>query len=574
MLDKRLNDKGKNWRHVFKALTVLDYILHAGSENVVIYFKDNLYIVKTLKEFVYVDDQGKDVGHNVRQKAKDITNLLQDEDRLRAERRQRGAMRDRMLGNIADHGLQGEDDYGGRNYDSSWRDQERQERRPTRRNDDEDSDLQRALAESMQSSQDEDRRRSQQQKEEDELQRAIRLSEEEEAKRKREQEEANQRALMDDSFQLESNNMYTQQPQQTGFPLVDMSGGWNQQQLQPQYTSFNVSLSFLYLETNVQPFAAQMQQQQQQQQMYQQQLLQQQQQEEYMRQSSLLPQHTAYGSNNPFAPKPTMPQQTGSLFDSNPQPQIQQQPTGMFGNSFTPQDNNNNAFTPQSNQTLTPTPAAPKPFAAPKKDDGEHAGLANLIGRGREDGLDTFGNVGNLREYCTALSGVTADIALARSAECQKAKTADDAGASTQTRKAMQSAAALPAITRKIFADVQVSPREPCSTTRTAWRCRVRDSARTTRSASRTTTTSRTSSSSRRTTNSPSSRSRRVHASEVSAPAVRVNRARWGRVCCRIMFQERGCVGVRQGSDVERGHERVERSGSGLIGAGGEWRAN
>lgn len=46
MLDKRLNDKGKNWRHVFKALTVLDYCLHAGSENVVVYFKDNIYIVK------------------------------------------------------------------------------------------------------------------------------------------------------------------------------------------------------------------------------------------------------------------------------------------------------------------------------------------------------------------------------------------------------------------------------------------------------------------------------------------------------------------------------------------------
>jgi epsin len=113
MLDKRLNDKGKNWRHVFKALTVLDYILHAGSENVVIYFRDNIYIVKTLKEFVYVSEDGKDVGANVRQKAKDITNLLSDEDRLRAERRSRGAMRDRMLGNIADSGLQGEADYGG-----------------------------------------------------------------------------------------------------------------------------------------------------------------------------------------------------------------------------------------------------------------------------------------------------------------------------------------------------------------------------------------------------------------------------------------------------------------------------
>ena len=90
------------------------------------YFKDNIYIVKyahffqirsnltdrTLKEFVYVDDDGKDVGANVRQKAKDITNLLQDEDRLRAERRARGAMRDRMLGNIADSGLRGEGDHG------------------------------------------------------------------------------------------------------------------------------------------------------------------------------------------------------------------------------------------------------------------------------------------------------------------------------------------------------------------------------------------------------------------------------------------------------------------------------
>lgn len=66
MLDKRLNDKGKNWRHVFKALTVLDYCLHAGSENVVLYAKDNIYIVKTLREFQYLDDDGKDVGANGR----------------------------------------------------------------------------------------------------------------------------------------------------------------------------------------------------------------------------------------------------------------------------------------------------------------------------------------------------------------------------------------------------------------------------------------------------------------------------------------------------------------------------
>jgi len=122
MLDKRLNDKGKNWRHVFKvcthirsrspegreghhadtlnqmqSLTVLDYCLHQGSENVVIYFRDNVYIIKTLKEFQYIDDDGKDQGANVRQKAKDITNLRLDESRLREERRARASMRDRMI---------------------------------------------------------------------------------------------------------------------------------------------------------------------------------------------------------------------------------------------------------------------------------------------------------------------------------------------------------------------------------------------------------------------------------------------------------------------------------------------
>jgi hypothetical protein len=64
MLDKRLNDKGKNWRHVFKALLVLDYCLHVGSENVVLYAKENIYVIRTLKEFQHIDDTGKDVGFN------------------------------------------------------------------------------------------------------------------------------------------------------------------------------------------------------------------------------------------------------------------------------------------------------------------------------------------------------------------------------------------------------------------------------------------------------------------------------------------------------------------------------
>ncbi len=62
-----------------------------------LYFRDNLYVIKTLKEFQYIDEDEKDQGANVRQKAKDITNILLDESRLRDQRRSRAFMKDRML---------------------------------------------------------------------------------------------------------------------------------------------------------------------------------------------------------------------------------------------------------------------------------------------------------------------------------------------------------------------------------------------------------------------------------------------------------------------------------------------
>ena len=79
MLDKRLNDKGKNWRHVLKSLKVLDYCLHEGSELVVTWARKNIYIIKTLREFQYVDEDGRDVGVNGEQDLhlalRDATNL-------------------------------------------------------------------------------------------------------------------------------------------------------------------------------------------------------------------------------------------------------------------------------------------------------------------------------------------------------------------------------------------------------------------------------------------------------------------------------------------------------------------
>ena len=86
MIWRRLNDHGKNWRHVYKALTLLDYLVKTGSERVALQCKENIFAIQTLKDFQYVDRDGKDQGINVREKSKQLVVLLKDEERLREER--------------------------------------------------------------------------------------------------------------------------------------------------------------------------------------------------------------------------------------------------------------------------------------------------------------------------------------------------------------------------------------------------------------------------------------------------------------------------------------------------------
>jgi len=85
MVWKRLNDHGKNWRHVYKALVLLEYLIKTGSEKVAQQCKENIFAIQTLKDFQYLDDN-KDQGINVREKAKALVALLKDDDRLKNER--------------------------------------------------------------------------------------------------------------------------------------------------------------------------------------------------------------------------------------------------------------------------------------------------------------------------------------------------------------------------------------------------------------------------------------------------------------------------------------------------------
>lgn len=85
MIWKRLNDHGKNWRHVYKALVLMEYLIKTGSEKVAMQCRENIYAIQTLKDFQYMEE-GKDQGLNVREKAKQLGNLLRDEERLKNER--------------------------------------------------------------------------------------------------------------------------------------------------------------------------------------------------------------------------------------------------------------------------------------------------------------------------------------------------------------------------------------------------------------------------------------------------------------------------------------------------------
>ncbi|XP_075034017.1 epsin-3 [Mixophyes fleayi] len=96
MVWRRLNDSGKNWRHVYKGLTLLDYLIKNGSNHVLTDCHENLITVQTLKDFQFLDRDGKDQGINVREKAKQIVSLLKDEERVKQERAQANTTRRRM----------------------------------------------------------------------------------------------------------------------------------------------------------------------------------------------------------------------------------------------------------------------------------------------------------------------------------------------------------------------------------------------------------------------------------------------------------------------------------------------
>jgi len=354
----------------------------------------------------------------VRAKAKELTALLQDDERLRQERANRSNMQSRLHGG----GPRRAD-----TFDSAPDTRHPQRRRQSRRDDDDD-DMRRAIeASKLQADEDEKRRKAAAGETDEDMAKAIKLSKEEEDLRQSRLVEENANLLFDDAWDQPAQqqlpqpvyqqqqqvdfrgnpidmNAQQQQQQSTGYlqdiysqptGFLTQPGGYGQPQLATNGFSNDFSSNNPYMQTG-----------------------QQQPQQQFTSltgfQSS--PQSQQPMSNNPYAqqqqqiPEPLQPLPTGS---NNPFAQF----GTSFGNQPAQQQPTRTSFSPllstlseEQQQPSTSFPSTSFPSSSsfstssiqqPPKEQPQQTAhqqkLDYLLAQGNPAGLDTFGNTGELR---------------------------------------------------------------------------------------------------------------------------------------------------------------------------------
>ncbi|KAK6612610.1 golgi to endosome transporter [Botrytis cinerea] len=108
MIYKRFTEKAaEEWRQIYKGLQLLEFLIKNGSERVIDDARSHLTLLKMLRQFHFIDQNGKDQGVNVRNRAKELAELLSDVDRIRAERKKVRATRNKYTGVEGGAGLGG-----------------------------------------------------------------------------------------------------------------------------------------------------------------------------------------------------------------------------------------------------------------------------------------------------------------------------------------------------------------------------------------------------------------------------------------------------------------------------------
>ncbi|KAL6304442.1 hypothetical protein BKA93DRAFT_784005 [Sparassis latifolia] len=115
-----MEKEAKQWRQIYKALQLLEYLVKNGSERVVDDARSHVATIKMLRNFYYIDDKGKDQGLNVRNRSRELVDLLSDVEKIRTERRKAKANKHKYIGsgNDAMSFSSGGSRYGGFGSDS------------------------------------------------------------------------------------------------------------------------------------------------------------------------------------------------------------------------------------------------------------------------------------------------------------------------------------------------------------------------------------------------------------------------------------------------------------------------
>ncbi|KAH8166983.1 hypothetical protein CIB48_g1276 [Xylaria polymorpha] len=88
MIYRRFTEKtAEEWRQIYKSLQLLEFLIKHGSERVIDDARGHITLLKMLRQFHFIDQNGKDQGINVRNRAKELADLLGDVERIRAERK-------------------------------------------------------------------------------------------------------------------------------------------------------------------------------------------------------------------------------------------------------------------------------------------------------------------------------------------------------------------------------------------------------------------------------------------------------------------------------------------------------
>ncbi|KAI0127079.1 hypothetical protein BJ170DRAFT_428680 [Xylariales sp. AK1849] len=88
MIYRRFTEKAaEEWRQIYKSLQLLEFLIKHGSERVIDDARGHITLLKMLRQFHFIDQNGKDQGINVRNRAKELAELLGDVERIRTERK-------------------------------------------------------------------------------------------------------------------------------------------------------------------------------------------------------------------------------------------------------------------------------------------------------------------------------------------------------------------------------------------------------------------------------------------------------------------------------------------------------